>query len=316
MTQSVLRRAGGNGARWRRRRPQLLALFSSGPTASGMTVSPATALQVPAVFSCCQVLSARMWRGRRSDSGEQIGAGHLCRRRRPSVVRDSRRRCRIPSMTALSVQARADVAAAALRPRLCGNRARRTAASWRSGRSVASYMTVDRDAQRRKRWTYRPAGRPTPGCSTPSAPPILELTHARRRSCAAATPSARRWRCSNTSARSSRTTRSRPACCRRPARLTTTQPNGCASYWAANYGGSANRGKIPVLDRGLKFKPLQHGDDAAQMSETHEARSTSDLPARSACRPGNWRPDGKRNYSNMESGELVYVTDRRSIRCS
>ena len=37
--------------------PELLALFSSGPTESGAIVSPQTALSVPAVFSCCQVLS-------------------------------------------------------------------------------------------------------------------------------------------------------------------------------------------------------------------------------------------------------------------
>ena len=49
--------------RWWERRslatpsPQLLALFSSGPTESGMTVVPQTALQVPAVFACVQVLS-------------------------------------------------------------------------------------------------------------------------------------------------------------------------------------------------------------------------------------------------------------------
>ena len=36
---------------------ELLTLFSSGPTESGMVVSPETALQVPAVFACVQVLS-------------------------------------------------------------------------------------------------------------------------------------------------------------------------------------------------------------------------------------------------------------------
>ncbi len=36
---------------------ELLALFSSGPTDSGIVVTSENALSVPAVFACCQVLS-------------------------------------------------------------------------------------------------------------------------------------------------------------------------------------------------------------------------------------------------------------------
>src|SRR5882672_8860509 len=37
--------------------PELCALFNAYPTASGAIVSPQTALNVPAVFACCQVLA-------------------------------------------------------------------------------------------------------------------------------------------------------------------------------------------------------------------------------------------------------------------
>ena len=51
----------------------------------------------------------------------------------------------------------------------------------------------------------------------------------------------------------------------------TTTAERLRGYWAENYGGSANRGKIPVLDNGLTFTPIQTANDEAQLNETLRA---------------------------------------------
>ena len=80
-----------------------------------------------------------------------------------------------PELTSLSVLARADVAAPALWPRLCGNRPRRRPHRGPLAARDAA-MRVDRDEQRRKRWTYSRGGTPVTWLFDPSQPPILELT--------------------------------------------------------------------------------------------------------------------------------------------
>ena len=77
-------------------------------------------------------------------------------------------------------------------------------------------------------------------------------------------------------------------------------------YWAQNYGGSANRGKIPVLDRDLKFVPIQMENDSAQLVETQ--RALNEQIAGAFRVPVSKIGDlSKANYSNMEVCEQVYV---------
>ena len=153
-----------------------------------------------------------------------------------------------PEMTALSISARADVATAALRPRLCGDCPRRTGASSALWPLVSEYMRVDRDAQRRKRWTYSAGGQPCTWLFDPSAPPILELTMRD------ADPRCRDIIGSALALQQYTATffknNARPAGVLQAAGMISDETaERLRDYWAQNYGGSANRGKVPVLDQ-------------------------------------------------------------------
>jgi HK97 family phage portal protein len=78
-------------------------------------------------------------------------------------------------------------------------------------------------------------------------------------------------------------------------------------YWAVNYGGVQNRGKIPVLDGGLEFKTIQSENDSAQLVETQKAIATAIC---GTFRVPPWKAGlmESTNYSNMQQGELSYVT--------
>ena len=137
--------------------PELLALFNSGPTAAGVAVSPQTALSVPAVFSCCQVLSQDV--ARTPTKLRQKTAPDTYEDATTHPLYEILSALPNPEMTAYQFKhamqwqlltygrayaeiVRADGRVEALWPLL------------------SEYMRVDRDEQRRKRWTYTAGGKP------------------------------------------------------------------------------------------------------------------------------------------------------------
>jgi HK97 family phage portal protein len=295
--------------RWLERRslaapsPALLQLFSAGPTESGAIVSPQTALSVPAVFSCCQVLSqdvARTPIKLRQKTGEDT---YLDAVDHPlwEILHDLAN----PEMTAYQVKhalqwqlltfgrAYAEIV------RVDG----RVVAIWPL---ASEFMRVDRTAAGVKRWTYTTAQTVT-WLFDPSAPPILELV--------SETPITRCREIIGTAIATQQYLAKYF--------LNGAKPSGILSaagsikdetaerlraMWATNYGGSANRGKVPVLDGGIAFTPISATNDDSQLNET--LRTINEQIA-GTFRVPPWKIGdlSKANYSNMESGELTYITD-------
>ena len=304
--------------------PEILQLFASGPTDSGQVVSPTTALSVPAVFSCCQVLSqdvARTPIKLRQQTGPDTyvdAVDHPLY----EILHDLSN----PEMTAYEVkhflqwQLLTYGRAFAQILRVDG----RVTALWPLD---ASRMRVDRDATRRKRWTYTgtgpltsytpdgvfPVGGPTSTGKLfqwtfdPSMPPILELL--------CESPIQRCREIIGTALATQQYLAKFFANGAKPSGVLTAAGSikdetaeRIRTAWAANYGGAANRGKVPVLDGGLQFTPTSSTNDDSQLNET--LRTINEQIA-GTFRVPPWKIGdlSKANYSNMETGELSYITD-------
>jgi HK97 family phage portal protein len=296
--------------RWLERRsniatpsPELLALFSSGPTAAGVTVSPSSALSVPAVFSCCQVLSQDVARTpiklRQQTAPDTYtdAVDHPLYELLASLPN--------PEMTAfqfkhaLQFQLLTSGRAYAEIVRVDG----RIVALWPL---VSESMRVDRDAAGRKRWTYTPGAKTFTWLFDPSQPPILELTHE--------SPILRCKEIIGTAlALQTYVAKffgngAQPSGVLSSAnRLTPEQQQALREQWQMRFAGAANAHKVAILTGGLEFKTLAMDHDSAQMSETMKALSTAIC---GAFRVPPWKAGlmESTNYSNMESGENTYVT--------
>jgi len=283
--------------------PDFRALFSTGPTESGSIVTADTALSVPAVFSCVQVLSQdvartpiRLRRKTAPDTYEDAVDHPLY-----EILHDLAN----PEMTAyqfkslMQWQLLSYGRAYAEIVRVDG----RVVALWPLD---AAAMTVDRDAQRRKRWTYAGGGTPYVWTFDASAPPIFELT--------SETPLTRCREIIGTALATHSYLAKFFSNGARPAGILTAAgaigddtAKRLRDYWSANYGGSKNAGKVPVLDSGLTFTPISSNNTDAQLTESLKALSTAIC---GAFRVPPWKAGlmESTNYSNMESGELSYVT--------
>jgi HK97 family phage portal protein len=296
--------------RWWERRslahpsPTLLQLFSSLPTAAGVSVTAETALTVPAVFSCCQVLS------------QDIARTPI--RFREKVAEDTYvDAVDHPLFEILSVLPN---------PEMTGYQFKH-AMQWQllttgrafaeivrvDGRVVAlwplwsAFMTVDRDERGIKRWTYRNGGQTYVWLFNASAPPIFELVSEspilRCREIIGSALALQAYVGSffKNNARPSGVLQTAGS-------VNTDTAERLRDYWQQNYGGIAGRGKIPVLDQGLNFTPIQMENDSAQLNETMKALSTAIC---GAFRVPPWKAGlmESTNYSNMESGQLAYLTD-------
>jgi HK97 family phage portal protein len=283
--------------------PVVRALIAEGPTESGATISPETALTVPAVFACIQVLSQDLART----------PIRLRQKTGPDTFIDA---VDHPLFEILSVLSNPEQTAYMVKhflqwQLLLYGRAfaeivrvdGRVEALWPL---ESSAMKVDRDALRRKRWTYSGAGQQYVWTFDSSAPPILELV--------SETPITRCRELLGTALAMQQYLAKFFLNGARPAGI--LQTDGKVSddtvirlrdYWAANYGGSKNAHKVPVLDSGLKFEPISMSNDDAQMTETLRALNEQ---IAGAFRVPIWKIGdlSKANYSNMESGELAYVT--------
>jgi len=281
---------------------EMLTLFSSGPTDSGMTVSPETALSVPAVFACVQVLSQDIartpirFREKTGDDTYIDAVDHPLYEILSSLPN--------PEQTSYQVQF------ALMWQLLLYGRAYAEIVRV-DGRIVALWplysdaMRVDREASGRKRWTYANGGQTYTWLFDASAPPILELTMEspilRCRDIIGAALALQQY----TSAFFKNS--ARPGGVLQAAgKIDTLTGERLRESWAQNYGGSANRGKIPVLDQGLTFTAIQMENDSAQLNET--LRSINEQIAGAFRVPVSKIGDlSKSNYSNMEISEQVYV---------
>jgi HK97 family phage portal protein len=274
------------------------------PTAAGVPVSPETALHVPAVFACCQVLS------------QDVARTPLKLRRQtaPETFVDATEHPLYEILSALSnpEQTAYQVKHALQWQLLTHGRAYAEIVRGVDGRVEAlwplesSAMRVDRDATNRKRWNYTANGKPFTWLFDPSQPPILELTHESpilRCRDIIGTALALQVYVATFFANDARPNGVLQAA--KP--LTLEQKQQLRETWQKLYHGVTQSHKTAILEGGLEFKPLAMQHDHAQMTETMKALSTQIC---GAFRVPPWKAGlmESTNYSNMESGENTYVT--------
>jgi HK97 family phage portal protein len=295
--------------RWWERRslatppPELLSLFNSGSTESGQTVNAQTALNVPAVFACCQVLSQdiartpiRFRQQTATDTFEDAPTHPLAEilGSLPNPETTSYQ-FQFALMWQLLLYGRAYAEIV----RVDG----RVVALWPL---LSESMRVDRTPARQKRWTYTAGAERYVWLFDASAPPILELT--------TETPILRCKEVIGSALALQMYVAKFFANGAKPAGIITVAGGGITAEqaqrlrdtWTANYAGTANRWKIPVLDAQLKFDPIQMENDSAQLNETQ--RALNEQIAGAFRVPVSKIGDlSKANYSNMEISEQVYV---------
>jgi len=300
-----------NPLRWLSRRallPAVRDVFVPWVPAAGTSVDAATAVTVPAVFACCQILSQDTARTpiklRQKDGDTFIDAvTHPLY----EILHDLAN----PEMTAYQFKAYMEWnllvygRAYAEVVRVDG----RVTALWPLDPLL---MYVDRDRNRVKRWTYSvgPYAHDRPGIYTwlfdPSQPPVFELT--------SESPIVR---CQDLISSALALQQYVGTFFKNNARPTgILQAAGSISdatagrlrdSWATSYGGAANAHKVAVLDSGIEFKPIAQQNDQAQLNEmlmaiNHQIAGCFRVPT--------WKIGdlSKSTYSNMEAGELSYVT--------
>jgi HK97 family phage portal protein len=279
------------------------SLFGEGPTSSTMVVTPETAVTVPAVFSCLQVLSQDVARTpiklRRKvaedtyvDAVEHDLYEILSALPNPETTAYQ---FKAGMMTNLLTYGRAYAQVT----RVDG----RVTALWALD---PRYMRVDRDASRRKRWTYAAGGQTFTWTFDASMPPIFELVHD--------TPITRCRDLIGTALALQVFTGKFFANGGRLAGV--LQASGAISqdtaarlrqFWQDTFGKPENAHKVAILDGGLEYKPFASDNESAQLNETLQAINTM---IAGTFRVPTWKIGDltKTSYANMEAGELAYVT--------
>jgi HK97 family phage portal protein len=296
-------------SRWWERRalarptPQLLSLFASGPTVAGVAVDPTTAVNCPAVFSCCQVLSqdvartpVRLRRQVDDDTLEDAIDHPLY-----EILHDLAN----PETTAFSFKA-SMMWSLLLHGRAFAEVVRvdaRVSALWWLD---PAQMVVDRTPTRVKRWTYTSGAERAVWLFDPSMPPILELVN----------PSPVQ-RCRDVIGCALGLLEytgkffangGRPSgLLQIPGAIDEKTATRLRESWATGYAGSRNAFRTPVLEGGVEYKPLASNHDDAQLVELQRALNEQ---IAGCFRVPVWKIGdlSKSTYSNMEAGSLDYVT--------
>jgi HK97 family phage portal protein len=279
------------------------ALFGEVSTASSMVVTPEKALTVPAVFACVQVLSQDLARApiklrRRIAEDSYIDA---IEHELYEILHDLPN----PEQTAYGFKA-----AMMLNLLTYGRSYAQVVRD--EGRVIALWpldptqMRVDRDERRRKRWTYTAGGQTTTWMFDPSMPPIFELTME--------TPINRCRELIGTAlalqvftgrffANGGRLAGALKAA----GPISNETAQRLRQFWVDNFGKPENAHKVAIFDSGLEYVPFAANNEQAQLTELMQAINT--LIA-GAFRVPTWKIGDltNANYSNMEAGELAYVT--------
>jgi HK97 family phage portal protein len=271
-----------------------------GPTAAGVTVTPHLALTVPAVYGCVSVLSQDVGRTplklrRKVADDTYIDAvdhdlydilGSLAN---PETTAYS---FKLSMMTDLLEHERAYAEIV----RVDG----RVQALWRLDPTL---MQVDRTPERVKRYRY--------GSQVwlfdPSQPPIFELRHPspiHRCRDVIGSAAALQTYVGRFFANGARPT----GVLQSPGVIGKQVALDLKTQWQSIYGqsGSNPRG-VAVLEGGLDFKPIAQENDSAQLIETLHALNAQ-IAGTFRIPPWKLGDLTSTNYSNMESGELSYVT--------
>lgn len=271
-----------------------------GPTAAGVTVTPHLAMTVPAVYGCVSVLS------------QDIARTPIKLRRKVAAdtfidatehdLFDVLGSLANPETTAYAfkLQMTMDLLQHERAYAEIVRQDGRITALWRLD---PTRMHVDREANRRKRWTYGS----TVWTFDPSQPPIFELSHP--------SPIHRCREVIGSAAALQTYVGKFFANGARP--LGVLQAQGTISdgtaerlreAWKAIFAsGGSNRRGVAVLDGGVEFKAIAQENDAAQLNETLRSLNTQ---IAGTFRIPLWKIGdmSNANYSNMEAGELSYVT--------
>ena len=278
-------------------------LFGEVATASTMTVTPTTALTVPAVFSCVQVLTQDVARTpvklrRKVAEDTYVDA----------VEHDLYEILHaLPNPEQTAFQFKSEM----MRNLLAYGRAYAQIVR-AEGRVTALWaldpcrMRVDRDDGRRKRWTYTAGGDTHVWTFDPSMPPILELRHD--------TPIGRCRELIGTAlALQTFTAKFFANGGRLNGVLKSVGPikqetaDRLRTFWDATFGKPGNAHKIAVLDNGLEYVPFAADNERSQLTETQHAINAM---IAGAFRVPTWKIGDltKATYSNLDAGELAYVT--------
>jgi HK97 family phage portal protein len=289
---------------WRLRELQAWSdLGLTEPTAAGVTITPTLAATVPAVFSCCEVLSqdlARTPLKLRQKAGPEA---YVDATDHPlwEILHDLAN----PETTAYQFKAALQWSlllwgrAYAEIVRVDG----RVASLWPLDPAT---MRVDRTTGGIKRWTYAANGQTYTWLFDPSQPPILELTHespVQRCRELIGTALAFQNYLAAFFANGGRPSGILTA----PGAITDATAERLREYWASSYSGARNAHKTPVLEAGLKYEAITMEHDHAQLSELQRALNEQ---IAGAFRVPTWKIGdlSKTTYSNMEAGEIAYVT--------
>ncbi|HXG70284.1 MAG TPA: phage portal protein [Gemmatimonadaceae bacterium] len=271
------------------------------PVTAGIEVTTSTAMEVPAVYSCVQVLSQDVarcpikLRHQVAKDTYEDAVDHDLFEILGSLAN--------PETTSYSfkLQMMQDV----LRyehayAEIIRSPDGRVEALWRLDPTL---MRIDRTRARVKRWTYNGS---TTWTFDPSKPPIFELSHP--------SPIQQCREIIGTAAALQHYVAQFFANGARPGgvlqaqgMITSEQAANLKEKWLAFFGqGGARRG-VAVLDGGLEFKPIASDNDESQMNETMAALNQM---IAGVFRVPTWKIGDltKTSYSNMEAGELAYVT--------
>jgi HK97 family phage portal protein len=288
-------------------RPNLAALghiFGSGLSSAGVSVTPEKALGVPAVFSCVQVLSQdvartpiRLRRKVANDAYVDATDHDLF-----EILHD------LPNPEQTAYQVKADL----MQNLLAYGKAYAQVVRV-DGRVTALWpldsrgMRVDRDAARRKRWTYSGGdGQTYSWTFDPSTPPIFELVYnspiSRCRELIGIALGLQTF----TGAFFANGGRL-PGALQTTGTITPERMRTLREAWNAAHSGVANSHKIAVLDGGIEYKAFAANNQEAQLTETLQA--VNQMIA-GVFRVPTWKIGdlSHANYSNMEAGEIAYVT--------
>jgi HK97 family phage portal protein len=280
------------------------ALFDTATTAAGVTVTPENSLSVPAVFSCCQVLSqdiARTPIRLRQQVAEDTyvdAVNHPLYEILYALPNPEQTAFQVKSALMWSLLTYGKAYAEIVR------QDGRVSALWPLD---ARLMRVDRTPARIKRWRYDSGGQTYTWLFDASQPPIFELVHE--------TPISRCRELIATALALQQFTAKFFANEGRPSGVLQLQgpmnqaiSDRLGAQWRALFGsGGTQRRGIAVLDSGAEFKPIAPHNDESQLNETWAALNQM---IAGAFRVPTWKVGdlSKTSYANMEAGALDYVT--------
>lgn len=289
--------------KWMKAETDFAGLFDVGRTASTMVVTPERALEVPAVFSCIQVLAQDLAR--------------TPIRLRRKVAEDSYvDATEHPLFEIVSTLPNAEMTAYQVKHRLMWDlltHGRAYAQIVREGGRIvalwpleACRMRVDRTESLQKRWTYSGAGGQFVWLFDASMPPILELTHEtplRRCRELIGTALALQTYTGKFFANGGRLAGVLQAA----GAISDATASRLRTFWDQTFGRPENAHKIAILDGGLEYKPFAVANDESQLNETMASITTQIC---GVFRVPAWKAGNldKTSYSNMESSALDYIT--------